>query len=155
VKALDLLMKGSVLRKTLVAFDGLEAIQAAANSRPDVVLLDIGLPEMNGYEVARAIKKEAWGKFIFLVALTGWGQEEDKTAGVRCRFRRAFDQTGGGACARKAVGSEMWLTTSENLVYAAQARHSNLSQGARPPICTLFRESFIERNVIPKSSMPS
>jgi PAS domain S-box-containing protein len=60
------------------AHDGLEAVQAAATFRPDVVLLDIGMPKMNGYEAARCIREQPWGQDIFLVALTGWGQEEDK-----------------------------------------------------------------------------
>jgi PAS domain S-box-containing protein len=60
------------------AYDGLEAVQAEAAFRPDVVLLDIGLPKMNGYEAARQIRKQPWGKNLLLVAVTGWGQEEDK-----------------------------------------------------------------------------
>jgi PAS domain S-box-containing protein len=63
---------------TQTAFDGLEAIQAAGTFRPDVVLLDIGLPRMDGYEVARQIRRRDWGKTMLLVALTGWGQDEDK-----------------------------------------------------------------------------
>jgi CheY-like chemotaxis protein len=60
-----------------VAYDGAEAIDKATTLRPHVVLLDIGLPEINGYEAARLIRKEPWGKSMTLVALTGWGQEED------------------------------------------------------------------------------
>ena len=64
--------------ETWRAHDGLEAIKAAERVRPDVVLLDIGLPGMNGYEACRSIRKEPWGKDLVLVALTGWGQEEDR-----------------------------------------------------------------------------
>jgi PAS domain S-box-containing protein len=64
--------------ETHTAFDGQEALQAAETFRPDLVLLDIGLPKLNGYEVARRLRKEAWGKSMVLVALTGWGQEEDR-----------------------------------------------------------------------------
>jgi PAS domain S-box-containing protein len=60
------------------AHDGLEAVHAAATFRPDVVLLDIGMPKMNGYEAARHIRQQPWGQGMLLVALTGWGQEEDK-----------------------------------------------------------------------------
>ncbi|MBS1722255.1 MAG: PAS domain S-box protein [Armatimonadetes bacterium] len=60
------------------AHDGPSCLEKAAEMRPDVVLLDIGLPCMNGYEVARAIRSEPWGKGVFLAALTGWGQEEDR-----------------------------------------------------------------------------
>jgi CheY-like chemotaxis protein len=55
-----------------------EAIEAAERLRPDVLLLDIGLPRLNGYEVCARIRKEPWGKDLVLVALTGWGQEEDR-----------------------------------------------------------------------------
>lgn len=63
--------------ETQTAHDGLEAFAAADNFRPDIVLLDIGLPKLNGYEVARRIREQPWGKSLVLVALTGWGQEED------------------------------------------------------------------------------
>ena len=59
------------------AHDGLEAVQAAAMFQPDVVLLDIGLPTLNGYEVAGRIREQDGGADIVLVALTGWGQKED------------------------------------------------------------------------------
>jgi CheY-like chemotaxis protein len=58
--------------------DGGKALDAAARLRPDVMLLDIGLPRMNGYEVCRRIRQEPWGRDLAVVALTGWGQEEDR-----------------------------------------------------------------------------
>jgi PAS domain S-box-containing protein len=61
---------------TRLAHDGAEAVQAAESFRPDVVLLDIGLPNMNGYEVCRAIRETTWGKHMTIVALTGWGQDD-------------------------------------------------------------------------------
>lgn len=64
--------------ETHVAHDGLEAVAAAASFRPDIVLLDIGLPKMDGFEAARKIRAEPWGKTMVMVALTGWGQEEDR-----------------------------------------------------------------------------
>lgn len=69
-----------------VAYDGFEAIQAAATFLPDVVLLDIGMPKTNGYDVARHIRKQPWGSSIILVALTGWGQEEDKQRAMEAGF---------------------------------------------------------------------
>ena len=60
------------------AYDGPEAVDAAARLRPDVILLDIGLPKMNGYEAARIIRKRPWGKKMVLLALTGWGQDVDR-----------------------------------------------------------------------------
>ncbi|MEO8186462.1 MAG: ATP-binding protein [Burkholderiaceae bacterium] len=64
--------------ETRTVFDGLEAVQAAALFRPDVVFLDIGMPKLDGYEAARRIREQPWGKNMFLVALTGWGQDEDR-----------------------------------------------------------------------------
>ena len=60
------------------AHDGQQAVEAADAFRPDVVLLDIGMPRLNGYEAARRIREQPWGREMLLVALTGWGQEEDK-----------------------------------------------------------------------------
>jgi CheY-like chemotaxis protein len=51
-----------------------------------VILLDIGLPKMNGYEVCRAIREQAWGKDIVIVAVTGWGQEEDRVKSKEAGF---------------------------------------------------------------------
>ena len=64
--------------ETRTVFDGLEAVQAAGLFQPDVVLLDIGMPKLDGYEAARRIRELPWGKNMFLVALTGWGQDEDR-----------------------------------------------------------------------------
>jgi PAS domain S-box-containing protein len=64
--------------ETHTAHDGLEAVETAARVRPDLVLLDIGLPKINGYEAARRIREQPWGKSLVLVALTGWGQDEDR-----------------------------------------------------------------------------
>ncbi len=60
------------------AYSGREALAIAAEFLPQIVLLDIGMPETNGYEVARQIRAAAWGRTMQLVAVTGWGQEEDK-----------------------------------------------------------------------------
>jgi CheY-like chemotaxis protein len=64
-----------------IAYDGAEAVRAAAALRPDIILLDIGLPKINGYDAARMIRAEAWGKTMKLVALTGWGQPDDYARG--------------------------------------------------------------------------
>jgi CheY-like chemotaxis protein len=60
------------------AADGAEALALAAVCRPDVMLLDIGMPKLDGYEVARRVRAEPWGKGTVLIALTGWGQDEDR-----------------------------------------------------------------------------
>ena len=64
--------------ETYVAHDGDAGVKAATTFRPDVVLLDIGLPKLNGYQAARKIREQPSGKRVVLVALTGWGQEEDQ-----------------------------------------------------------------------------
>jgi PAS domain S-box-containing protein len=64
--------------ETYKAHDGFAAIEAARRLRPNAVLLDIGLPGLNGYEVCSRIRQEPWGKRVTLVALTGWGQDEDR-----------------------------------------------------------------------------
>jgi CheY-like chemotaxis protein len=64
--------------ETKQAHDGVEAVAAAERWRPHVVLLDIGLPKMNGYDACRRIRREPWGRQMFIIALTGWGQEEDR-----------------------------------------------------------------------------
>jgi signal transduction histidine kinase/ActR/RegA family two-component response regulator len=63
---------------TEIAFDGLEAVEAVERFQPAIALLDIGLPKLNGYEACRRIRETATGKEIVLIALTGWGQEEDR-----------------------------------------------------------------------------
>ncbi len=71
---------------TQTAHDGLEALDAVAAFRPDLVLLDIGMPKLNGYDAAQRIREQPWGKNIVLVALTGWGQEEDKRRSLDAGF---------------------------------------------------------------------
>jgi signal transduction histidine kinase len=60
------------------AGDGVQALEAANRVRPELVLLDIGMPGMDGYEVARHIRSQPWGRATTLIALTGWGQETDR-----------------------------------------------------------------------------
>ena len=71
---------------TFQAHDGFAGIEAAERLRPDVVLLDIGLPRLNGYEVCSRIRQEPWGKSMVLVAVTGWGQDEDRQRSKQAGF---------------------------------------------------------------------
>ncbi len=64
--------------ETRKAYDGHEALAAAEEFRPQIVMLDIGLPKLNGFEVCRKIREEEWGQNVIMVALTGWGQTEDR-----------------------------------------------------------------------------
>jgi PAS domain S-box-containing protein len=69
---------GLLGHETRTAHDGLEAMAVADQFKPDVALLDIGMPKLNGYETARRMRQETWGQQMLLVALTGWGQETDR-----------------------------------------------------------------------------
>jgi signal transduction histidine kinase len=64
--------------ETQMAHDGRQAIERAQQMRPDVAIVDIGMPQLNGYDVARRIREEPWGKQMFLIAATGWAQPEDR-----------------------------------------------------------------------------
>ena len=68
-------MLGNEIR---TACDGHEAVEAAQEFQPDLILMDLGMPRMNGFDAARQIREQPWGRNIRLVALTGWGQEEDR-----------------------------------------------------------------------------
>lgn len=61
-----------------VAYDGESAVRAAAAQRPDVILMDIGLPGLNGHDAAQQIRLQNPGMEVLIVALTGWGQESDR-----------------------------------------------------------------------------
>jgi len=68
------------------AYDGQDGVDVAARFRPDVVLLDIGLPVLNGYDACRRIRGEPWGKGVVLIAMTGWGQDEDRRRSLEAGF---------------------------------------------------------------------
>ena len=68
------------------AHDGLEAVDLAATFNPEVVLMDIGLPMLNGFDVARRMRDQPGGNGMVIVALTGWGQEEDRRRSQEAGF---------------------------------------------------------------------
>jgi PAS domain S-box-containing protein len=70
----------------LIAFNGTEALELAARERPSAAIIDIGMPGMSGHEVARRMRLEAWGRNAVLIALTGWGQDQDKQAAKAAGF---------------------------------------------------------------------
>lgn len=72
--------------EVLTAYDGESGIKAAREFQPSVVLCDIGMPKMNGYDTARNIRAEDWGRTTVLVALTGWGQEDNKRSSAEAGF---------------------------------------------------------------------
>jgi two-component system, chemotaxis family, CheB/CheR fusion protein len=69
-----------------LAHSGAEALETARQIRPEVGLFDIGMPDMDGYELAERIRREAWGKKVTLIAVTGWGQESDKRRALLAGF---------------------------------------------------------------------
>jgi signal transduction histidine kinase/CheY-like chemotaxis protein len=81
--------------EVLVAHTGREALELGMSQRPDAVILDIGMPDINGYDVARRIRAESWGRGAFLLAITGWGQSNDKErarmAGFDLHFTKPVD----------------------------------------------------------------
>ncbi len=71
-----------------VAHHGRAALSLAQAFRPDVALLDIGMPDLSGYEVAQELRREPWGRGIQLIALTGWGQEKDRQQALEAGFNQ-------------------------------------------------------------------
>ena len=72
--------------QTYMAHDGEEAVEAVEKYRPEVVLLDIGLPRLDGHEVCRRVREQPWGRNILIIALTGWGQEDDRRKSKEAGF---------------------------------------------------------------------
>src|SRR6185369_12645763 len=72
--------------KTFQAHDGVEALEAVEKYRPEVILLDIGLPKLDGHEVCRRVREKPWGRDIVIIALTGWGQDDDRRKSEEAGF---------------------------------------------------------------------
>jgi PAS domain S-box-containing protein len=73
--------------KVLTAYNGPDGLTMGAQEKPHIVILDIGMPKMSGYEVANRMRSEEWGRQALLIAATGWGQENDK----RMAYDAGFD----------------------------------------------------------------
>jgi PAS domain S-box-containing protein len=74
--AMMLKLMGNEVR---TAHDGIEAIETAQEFRPKAILMDLGMPRLNGYEATRRIREQPWGRGMLIIALTGWGQEADRS----------------------------------------------------------------------------
>ena len=92
--------------ETHTAHDGVEALARAERLQPEIVLLDIGLPGRNGYEVCRAIREQPWGRSMVVIALTGWGHDDD---------RRKAEQAGFDSHVVKPVDFDALLRTLDTL----------------------------------------
>jgi CheY-like chemotaxis protein len=92
------------------ANDGLQALDVAETFRPDVILLDIGMPKLNGYEACRRIREQPWGKNVVLVAMTGWGQDEDRRRSQRAGFDHHLVKPVDPAALEKLLGSSKATT---------------------------------------------
>ncbi|MDA0832339.1 MAG: PAS domain S-box protein [Planctomycetota bacterium] len=80
--------------ETQMAYDGIEAVEVAGTFRPDLVLLDIGLPKLNGYDACRRIRDKPWGKDMVIVALTGLGQDDDRQMSKEAGFNHHLVKPG-------------------------------------------------------------
>jgi len=89
-----------------IAEDGVAAVKAAADFLPDIVLMDIAMPKLDGYQAAQRIRQQPWGKQMILIALTGWGQPQD---------RRRTQEAGFDAHLTKPVNYDAIMTLLSNL----------------------------------------
>jgi CheY-like chemotaxis protein len=80
-------MLGVLGHEARVAYDGAQAIALADDFRPDIVLMDIGMPKFNGFQVAQRLRAQPWADRVVLIAITGWDQPEDR----RCSKEAGFD----------------------------------------------------------------
>jgi CheY-like chemotaxis protein len=88
-----------------IASDGLEAVEQAAAFQPDIVLMDIGMPRLDGYEAARRIRNQPWSRDTLLVAVTGWGPSDDDEEATAAGFDRHFTKPLDPAELRRLVSS--------------------------------------------------
>jgi len=70
------------------ARDGQEALEIGRTFQPDIVLMDLGMPNLNGYDAARRLRQEPWGRELLLIAVTGWGQDDDRRRTAEAGFDR-------------------------------------------------------------------
>jgi signal transduction histidine kinase len=76
--------------QVVTAYDGQSALESAEKFRPQVALLDVGMPHLDGYELARRIRASGWGRDIWLIAVTGWGQAKDRALAGEAGFDEHF-----------------------------------------------------------------
>jgi len=84
--SLAMLLQALGVKKTHVAYDGRSALESVHEHHPSIVLLDVGMPDMDGFEVARRIRENPETRDILLIALTGWSHEEDRRRSKEAGF---------------------------------------------------------------------
>jgi PAS domain S-box-containing protein len=97
------------------AHDGLEALQAGRTFQPDIVLMDLEMPNVDGYEAARRIRQEPWGRKLALVATTGWGQEECRRSAAEAGFDGHLVKPIAIEALRQVLGAPMPSQTAKSL----------------------------------------
>lgn len=107
------------------AYDGGEGIEVAESFRPDAVLLDIGMPTLNGHEACRRIRGNPWGEEIVVVALTGWGHEDDRRRTVEAGFDAHLVKPVDPATSLKLLAD--LLATKSNLGNGVEASRDSFS----------------------------
>ena len=106
-----------------VAYNGRRALELARDFHPDAVLLDIGLPDISGYELARTIRAAPWAGSVILIALTGWGQEQDKRRALQAGFDRHLT---------KPIAPDTLESLLQSLVATARAAADSAGAAAAP-----------------------
>jgi PAS domain S-box-containing protein len=87
------------------AHNGLEALEVGRTFQPEIVLMDLGMPGLSGYEAACRMRQESWGRDLMLIATTGWGQEEDRRRTAEAGFDRHLIKPIGMAALQEALGA--------------------------------------------------
>jgi CheY-like chemotaxis protein len=108
----------------VTAFGGAEALEVGARDRPQAVILDIGMPGMSGHEAARRMRLEAWGRHAALVALTGWGQDQDKQAARAAGFDAHLTKPVDPEAVERVLTDLLAAGAPRNAAVSAAAAHS-------------------------------
>jgi CheY-like chemotaxis protein len=121
VKLLSMVIK-SLGNEVRTAYNGEEAIEVAASFHPEVVLMDLGMPKMNGFEAARHIREQPWGQNMLLIALSGWGQEDDKRKTKEAGFDHHLTKPAEPAELKKLLATPAMVPDSSAPVEPARQR---------------------------------
>jgi CheY-like chemotaxis protein len=112
VESLALILRGSGY-SVHTAEDGVWALQVAETLRPDVMVVDLGMPRMDGFQLARRVRQQPWGNRTILIAVTGWGQAEDRRRARDAGFDHHLVKPVDPDAVIRLM--EAWSTTSANL----------------------------------------